>query len=138
MKFTERTVFRKDANSIKNWTFELGNSGESTPTFVNVGLQARNEIDSQIHDNAVFDRIPFSNGVCRIGSEKYPDDGIEYDYDRDKYDQAYCETENFYQFKCKTNLLNPFIDLHKFRRSYTFYVFGLSKQKTRLLLNQSD
>ena len=101
-------------------------------TFIIVGFQARNKIDSQIHDNAVFDQIPISNAVCKIGSEKYPDDGIECDYDRDKYDQAYSEIENFYQLKSATNLLNPFIDFHKFRRSYNFYVFDLSKQKVHI------
>ena len=84
--YTEGTVFRKDVNTNNNWTFELGNSGESTPTFVTVGFQARNKIDSQTHDNAIFDRLPVSNAVCKIRSEKYPDDGIECDYDRDKYD----------------------------------------------------
>ena len=34
MFYTERTVFRKDVNTNNNWTFELGNSGESTPFFV--------------------------------------------------------------------------------------------------------
>ena len=95
LSFTERTVSRKDVNSNKNWTFELGNSGESTPIFVIVGFQARNKIDSQTHDNATFDRISISNAVCKIESENYPDDGIECDYDRDKYDQAYIEDENF-------------------------------------------
>ena len=127
--YMERIVFRKDVNTNNNWTFELGNSGESTPTFVIVAFQARNKIDSQTHDNATFDRLPISNAVCKIGSEKYPDDGIECDYDRDKYDQAYSEVENFYLLKSETNLLNPFIDLHKFRTNYNFYVFDLSKQK---------
>ena len=130
--YMERIVFRKDVNTNNNWTFELGNSGESTPTFVIVGFQARNKIDSQTHDNAIFDRLPVSNAVCKIGSEKYPDDGIECDYDSDKYDQAYSEIENFYLLKSETNLLNPFIDLHKFRRSYNFYVFDLSKQKDHI------
>ena len=85
--YTKRTVFRKDVNTNNNWTFELGNSGESTPTFVIVGFQARNKFDSQTHDNATFDRLSFSNAVCKIGLEKSPDDGIECDYDRDKYDQ---------------------------------------------------
>ena len=111
--FTERTVFRKDVNTNSNWTFELGNAGgnsnnggsyrESCPTFVIVGFQARNKTDSQVHDNAVFDRLPISNAVCKIGSEKCPDDGIECDYDRDKYDQAYSEIENFYHLKSETN-----------------------------------
>ena len=97
-----------------------------------VGFQARNKIDSQTHDIATFDRLLVSNAVCKIGSEKYPDDGKECDYDRDKYDQAYNEIENFYHLKSETNLLNPFIDLHKFRRSSNFYVFGLSKQKDQI------
>ena len=84
LSYTERIIFRKDVNTNSNWTFELGSSGESCPTFVIVGFQARNKIDSQVHDNAVFDRLPISNAVCKIGSEKYPDDGIECDYDRDK------------------------------------------------------
>ena len=97
--YTERTVFRKDVNTNNTWTFELGNSGgeaaQSTPTFVIVGFQARNKIDSQTHDNATFDGLSVSNAVCKIGSEKYPEYGIECDYDRDKYDQAYSEIENF-------------------------------------------
>ena len=127
--YIERVVFRKDVNTNNNWTFELGNSGESTPTFIIVGFQARNKIDSQTHDNAIFDRLPVSNAVCKIGSEKYPYDGMECDYDRDKYDQAYSEIENFFLLKSETNLLSPFIDLHKFRTNYNFYVFDLSKQK---------
>ena len=82
--YTERTIFRNDVNTNNNWTFELGNSGESTPIFVIVGFQARNKIDSQTHDNVTFDRLSMSNAVCKIGSEKYPDDGIGCDYDPDK------------------------------------------------------
>ena len=133
LSYTERIIFRKDVNTNSNWTFELGNSNnESCPTFVIVGFQARNKIDSQVHDNAVFDRLPISNAVCKIGSEKYPDDGIECDYDRDKYDQAYFEIENFYHLNSETNLLNPFIDLHKFRTNYPLFVFDLSKQKDQI------
>ena len=130
--YMERIVFRKDVNTNNNWTFELGNSGESTPTFIIGGFQDRNKIDSQTHDNAIFDRLPVSNAVCKIGSEKYPDDGIECDYNRDKYDQAYSEIENFYHLKSETNLLNLFIDLNKFRTNYNFYVFDLSKQKDNI------
>ena len=129
LHYIERFVFRKDVNTNNNWTFDLGISGISTPTFVIVGFQGRNKNDSQTHNNATFDRLPISNAVCKIGSEKYPDDGIECDYDRDKYDQAYCEIENFYHLKSETNLLNTIIDLHEFRTNYNFYVFDLSKQK---------
>ena len=113
LHYIERIVFRKDVNTNNNWTFELGNSGGSyrgsSPTFVIVGFHARKKIDSQTHNNATFDRLPISNAVCKIGSEKYPDDGIECDYDRDKYDQSYSEIENFYTLNSQTNLLNPFL-----------------------------
>ena len=144
LSYTERIIFRKDVNTSSSWTFELGNaggnaggsSGIESPTFVIVGFQARNKIDSQVHDNAVFNRLPISNAVCKIGSEKYPDDGIECDYDRDKYDQAYSEIENFYHLHSETSLLNPFIDLNKFRTNYNFYVFELSKQKDHIASQQ--
>ena len=52
--------------------------------------------------------------------------------DRGKYDQAYYEIKNFYLLKSETNLLNPLIDLHKFRTKYNFYVYDLSKQKDNI------
>ena len=96
----------KNVNTNNNWTFELKSSGGSyrgmdSPTFVIVGFQVRKKIDSQTHNNATFDRLPISNAVCKIGSEKYPDDGIECDYDSDKYDQAYSEIEFFISQKVK-------------------------------------
>ena len=68
--YMERNVFRKDVNTNNNWTFDLGKSGESTPTFVVVGFQARDKSDSQTHDNAMYDRLSISNAVCKIGSGK--------------------------------------------------------------------
>ena len=68
--YMERIVFTKDVNKNNNLTFDLVISGESTPTFVIVGFQARNKIDSQTHDNAILNRLPISKAVCKIGSEK--------------------------------------------------------------------
>ena len=75
--YIERTVFRKDVNTNNKWKFELGNSGESTPTYVVVGFQAGNKVDSQTHNNSTFNRLSVSNAVCKMGSEKYPDDRKE-------------------------------------------------------------
>ena len=61
--YIERTVFRKDVNSKDSWTFDLGNSGEPTPTFVIIGFQVGEQIDSQTLDNAMFDGFPISNAV---------------------------------------------------------------------------
>ena len=118
--YMERIVFKKDVNTNNNWTFVLGKSGESTPTIVIVGFQARNKIDSQTHENSIFDQLPISNAVCKKGSEKNPVDGIESDYDRDNYREAYQQIENFYRLHSETNFLRPFIDLHKIAMNFNF------------------
>ena len=69
-------------------TFEVGLSGQSTPTFDVVGFQDGDKIDSQLHKNSVFDRLPISICVCKRDSEKDPNDRINTDYDRDNYHQA--------------------------------------------------
>ena len=66
------------------------------------------------------------------GSEKYPVDGIECEYDRDNHREAYQEIENFYRLKSEISLLRLFIDLHKLRTNYNFYMFDLSKQKDHI------
>ena len=38
--YMERIVFRKDVNTNNNWTFELGNSGESTPSVSNCWISS--------------------------------------------------------------------------------------------------
>ena len=63
-------VFRKDVHTAKNSTCDLRNSEESTQFFLIVGFQVRDKIDSQTHDNAMLDRLPISNAVCKIASEK--------------------------------------------------------------------
>ena len=93
--YTERTVFRKDVNTNNNWSFELGmatgasQSSGLPPTYVIVGFQNRNKIESQTHDKATFDSLPISSAVCTIGSENYTDNMITCDYDRDNYHEAY-------------------------------------------------
>ena len=101
-------MYRKDLNSNNNWTFELGNSGESSLIYVVVRLQARNKIDSRTQNNATFDRLDVRIAVCKLGSEKYPVDAKTCIYDRDKYDQAYHQIENFLMLHTKTNLLKSY------------------------------
>ena len=53
MYYTEGSVFREDLNTDTNRTFELGNSGDSTPTRIVVGVvrfQATNKIE-QLHNS---------------------------------------------------------------------------------------
>ena len=70
LHYMDWIVFRKSVHPNNNSTCDLGNKGESTQFFLIVGFQGRDKIDSQTHDNAMLDRLPISNAVCKIASEK--------------------------------------------------------------------
>ena len=128
MKYHSRPMkLYKNVITKNNWTFEISSSGDSTPTHIILSFQARNKFDAQSQNNSTFDQLSVS--VCKMGPDKYADDGIECDYDRDNYHQAYHEVVNFFKLHSQTNLVNLFISLGKFRTEYNFYVFDLSKQK---------
>ena len=42
--YMKGNVFRKDVNTNNNWTFDLRNSRESTPTFRICGFQVRKKL----------------------------------------------------------------------------------------------
>ena len=50
--YLERNVFRKDVKTKNIWSFEEGDSGNSTPTHIIRSFEARNKIDSHLHDNS--------------------------------------------------------------------------------------
>ena len=80
----ERSVFMKEVNTQKSWTFGLGTQeGMNIPIWIIVRFQQRDRQDSQNFDNNTFKRPPVTNAQCIIGAEKYPDSGIFLNYDDD-------------------------------------------------------
>ena len=102
-----------------------------------VGFQARNKVDSQKHDNATFDRLSVVSAVCKIESEKYPDDGMECNYDRDKHDQAYSEIENFYHSKVKLTYSTHLLIFTNSEEIIFFMFLIYPNKKITLRVNQS-
>ena len=39
---------------------------------------------------------PLSQAVCRLGSDRYPNDYINLDYSRNNFHEAYYQIENFF------------------------------------------
>ena len=58
------------------------------------GFEDRHDTDSRTHNKATFVSLLISEAICKIGSETYPVDGVECNYDRDNYNQPYLEIEN--------------------------------------------
>ena len=57
------------------------------------------KFDSQTHDNFVFDWLPVSSAVCRFGSERYPDNYMNFVYSRIKFHEGYYGIEKFFSQK---------------------------------------
>ena len=94
--FIERSVYRKDVNTNNNWTFELGQSAAMSPNWIIVAFMNTQKFDNQERDNSIFDRLPIVYCVCKIGSEIFPENGINCNYDRDNFCEAYYEIENIF------------------------------------------
>ena len=131
--YEERSVHRRKITNNGLWTFELGiESGKNIPSWVIVGFMQDAKFDSQVHDNSVFDWLPISQAVCRLGSDRYPTDYINLDYSRNNFHEAYYQIENFFLKHSEDRILKPFIGINSFRRYYNFYVFDLTNQKDHI------
>ena len=54
--------------------------------------------------------------------------------DRDNYCEAYYEIEHLYRLYSDTNLLNPFIDLYKFRSGQKIFVMNLTFPNKKIIM----
>ena len=72
--YEECTNFRRKINNGRRWEMQLGiESGTNIPSFVIIAFMENDKFDSQRHDSFVFDWLPVSTAVCRLGSERYSD-----------------------------------------------------------------
>ena len=82
----------RSENAQSYLNFELGGENGSTmPIYSIIGFQQTSRLDSQERPNWPFFQSTTLNAHCIIGTEKYPDVGVNCDYMNDKYSQAYGE-----------------------------------------------
>ena len=83
-------MFIKIVSAPTYWKFELGIENRSTlPTFIILDFQQTDRLDPQA--NNIFFRAPVVNAHCFIGTEKYPDVGLNCDCMNDIYSQAFLQ-----------------------------------------------
>ena len=86
LSYIKRSSYMKDVTTQKIWTFELGvGYGVDKPIYVKVGFMQRDQFNQQHQNNDTFYRLNVVNANCNIGSEKYPDTGVNRNYDIDNY-----------------------------------------------------
>ena len=69
--YPERSVFMKEVNTQKFWTFDLGTQeGVNVPIWVYVAFQQHDRQYDQNLNNDTFYRMPVTSAQCVIGTEK--------------------------------------------------------------------
>ena len=137
LHYPERSVFMKEVNTQKLWTFELGSQeGINVPIWIFVAFQQNDRQNDQNPNNDTFYRPLVSSAQCIIGTEKYPDSSILLNYNDDDYSQGYGQIKEAFKALTKDNLLQQYISEHDFRSSndgniigYNIYAFDIRYQK---------
>ena len=89
LPYIKSSFYMKDETTKNNWTFELGvGKGIDVFIYVIVGFMQRSQFNQQHQNNDTFYRPNVVKARCIIGSEKYPDAGLNCNYAVDKYSQA--------------------------------------------------
>ena len=90
LQYVERSVYMKEVNTQKYWSFELGTQeGINVPIWIVVGFQKRDRLHSQNLNNDTFYRSPVSSCQCINGTERYHYTSILLNHDDDDYSQRY-------------------------------------------------
>ena len=76
--YYERKTFYKNVPNATNFLFDLGmESGMERPQYIIVGFE-NNNINEQTHDASTFDIMNVTECYCKIGSEFYPEDRMNF------------------------------------------------------------
>ena len=71
-------------------TFEWGlESWKKQLSWVFVWLMESNQFDEETRGNSVFDWLPVPISVCRLGSDTYLDDYMNFDYPRNNFSKSF-------------------------------------------------
>ena len=108
--------------------------GIDVPIYVLVGFMQRDEFYQQHQNNDTFYRPSVLNAHCIIGSEKFPDAGINCNCAIDNCSQAYGEIVSCFRHLAKEKILQPYYTQKDFETSnnypdvnpgYSLYVFDI-------------
>ena len=137
LHYLERSVFMKEVNTQKLWTFELGiQEGINVPIWIFVAFQQNVRQNDQDLNNDTFYRPLITSTQGIIGTEKEPDSVIFLKYNEGVYSQEYGHIKEAFKALTKNNLLQPYISELDFRSSnadndfgYNIYAFDIGYQK---------
>ena len=128
--YYERKTFYKNVPNATNFLFDLGmESGMERPQYIIVGFE-NNNVNEQTHDASTFDAMNVTECYCKIGSEFYPEDRMNINYDTNNYNEAFKEIVSFNkEYNGLPHNIKPYINHRTFKSNYRIYVFDTRYQR---------
>ena len=115
LSYIERSVCSKDVQQQSEWIFDLG-VGERIDLAINVvvGFHQSERLNSQLLHKDSSKRPSVKFAQCIIGTERYPDAGINLNYAEDKNSQGYGRIVSCFTHLTKDDILQPYISQEDF------------------------
>ena len=131
--YYERKPFYMNVPNATNILFDLGmESGMETPQYIIVDFE-NNNVHEQTHDASTFDIMNVTECYCKIGSEFYPEDGMNIDYGTNNYNEAFNEIVSFNKdYNGLPYNIKPYINHRTFKSNYRIYVFDTRYQRDHI------
>ena len=119
--YYERKTFYKNVPNATNFLFDLGmESGMERPQYIIVGFENKN-VNEQTHDASTFDVMNVTECYCKIGSEFYPEDRMNYNYGTNNYNEAFKEIVSFNKdYNGLPHNTKPYINHRTFKRTIEY------------------
>ena len=126
--YYERKTFYKNVPNATNFLFDLGmESGMERPQYIIVGFE-NNNVNEQTHDASTFDKN-VTESYCKIGSEFYPEDGMNINYVTNNYNEIVSFNKDYNGLP---HNIKPYINHRTFKSSYRIYVFDTRYQREHI------
>ena len=91
--------------------------------YIIIGFE-NNNVNEQIHDASTFPIMNVNDCYSKIGSEFYPEDGMNIIFGANNYNESFEEIVNFIKdYSGLPHNIKPYINHRTFKSSYRIFVF---------------
>ena len=117
-----------------NFLFDLGlESGMERPQYITIGFE-NNNVNEQTHDESTFAIMNVTECYCKIGSELYPENRMNFNYGFNYYNEAFNDIVNLNKdYIGLPHNIEPYINHRTFKSSYRIYVFDTRYQNDHIV-----
>ena len=106
--------------------------GMERPPYIIVGFE-NNNVNEHTHDASTFHIMNVTECYCKIGSEFYPEDRMNFNFCTNNYNEAFKEIINFNKdYNGLPHNIKPYINHRTFKSNCRIYVFDTRYQNDHI------